>query len=101
GLPDGAWRRQQELDLQIALAPVLAATKGFAANDVREVLSRARALAEQIDRPQYLVPLMDGLWAFHFTRAEHKLALTVAKQIEKHGKARNDAAVQLLGYRSQ
>ena len=100
GLPDGPWRRQQELDLQIALGPALAGTKGFAADDVREAIARARALAEQIDRPEYLVPLMESLWAFHFTRAEHKLALAVAGQIEKIGEARNDVAVQLLGRRS-
>jgi hypothetical protein len=64
GLPDGPWRRQQELDLQIALGPALAGTKGFAADDVREAIGRARELAEQIDRPEYLVPLMDGLWAY-------------------------------------
>ncbi len=29
GLPDGPWRRQQELDLQFALRPALIATKGF------------------------------------------------------------------------
>ena len=40
-------------------------------------------------------------WAFHFTRAEHKLALAVAEQLEKIGEARNDVAVQLLGRRSQ
>jgi predicted ATPase len=101
GLPDGPWRRQQELDLQIALGPALAGTKGFAADDVRETMARARALAEQIDRPEYLVPLMDGLWAFHFVRSEHKLALAVAEQIEKVGEARNDVGAQLLGRRSQ
>ena len=29
GLPDGPWRQQQELDLQIALGSALTATKGF------------------------------------------------------------------------
>jgi len=48
GLPDGRWRRQQELDLQIAFGSALAATKGFAASDVGEAIARARALAEQM-----------------------------------------------------
>src|SRR6202023_1245121 len=34
GLPDGPWRRQQELDLQIALRPALAATQGYSAPEV-------------------------------------------------------------------
>ena len=97
GLPDGPWRQQQELDLQTALGSALAATKGWSAADVDETLARARALAEQLDRPEYLVPLIVGQWAFHLVRAEHRLALALGEQLEKIGEARNDAAAQLLG----
>ena len=97
GLPDGPWRRQQELDLQIALGPALAATKGLSAPDVGETIARARALAEQIDRPEYLVPLILGQWAFHLVRSEHKLALSLAEQIEKIGEARNDVSGAIAG----
>ncbi len=96
-LPDGPWRRQHELDLQIVLRPALAATKGFSATAVGETLTRARALAEQIDRPEYLVPLSLGQWQFYWVRAEHKLALSLAEQIEIIGEARNDVTAQLLG----
>jgi hypothetical protein len=91
-----AWRRQQELDLQIALRPALAATKGLAAPDVGETIARARALAEQIDRAEYIVPLLFGQWQFHVFRSEHNLALSVAAQIEQIGEARSDLMVQLL-----
>jgi predicted ATPase len=101
GLPDGFWRRQQELDLQIALRPALAATKGHAAADVGEALARARALAEQINRPEYLMPLLYGQWAFHVVRSEHKLALSLAEQMERIGEVRNDVAAQLLGRRTR
>jgi predicted ATPase len=96
-LPESPWRRQKELDLQIALRRVLAATKGYAAPDVGESIARARKLAEQIDRPEYLVPLLHGQWEFHTARSEHKLALPFAEQIEKIGEARNDVVGQLLG----
>jgi class 3 adenylate cyclase/tetratricopeptide (TPR) repeat protein len=96
-LPDGPWRQQQELALQIALRPALAATKGYSAPDVGETIARARALAEQIDRPEYLEPLLYGQWVFHFGRSEHKLALLIAEQIEKIGRARNDVGTQLRG----
>jgi tetratricopeptide (TPR) repeat protein len=97
GLPDGPRRRQQELDLQLALRPALAFTKGLSAPDVRETIARARALAEQLDRPEYLVRLSFGQWTFHFGRSEHKLALSIAEQIEKGAEARNDARTQLRG----
>src|SRR6185369_15011285 len=54
-LPDGSWRQQQELDLQVTLRSALTATQGFGAIEVSGVLVRARALAEQLDRPEYLV----------------------------------------------
>jgi predicted ATPase len=57
-VPNGHWRQQQELGLQIALATALAGTKGYSAPDVGETIAKARALAEQIDRPEYLVPLL-------------------------------------------
>jgi predicted ATPase len=91
-LPDGPWRRQQELDLRIVLRTALGATKGYAAAEVGETIARARALAEQIDRPDYLVPLMYVQWQFHFVRAEHRLALSLAERIEKIGEARNEVA---------
>jgi len=96
-LPDSPWRQQQELDLQAALGSALTATSGWSAADVARTLARARALAEQLDRPEYLVPLIVGQWAFHCVRAEHRLALPLGEQLEKIGEARNAAAVQLLG----
>jgi class 3 adenylate cyclase len=100
-LPDGPWRWQQELDLQIALGAALASTKGYSALDVGETIARARALAEQIDRPEYLVPLIYGQWRFHLARSEHKLALALAEELEKIGEARNDVAAQLQGRRAK
>ena len=101
GLPDGPRRQQHELALRVALASALAATKGYSATDVGETIARAYALAEQIDQPEHLVPLIYGQWAFHLIRGEHKLALSLAEQLEKIGKTRNDVAVQWQGRRAQ
>ncbi|MBV8398976.1 MAG: AAA family ATPase [Acetobacteraceae bacterium] len=97
-LPDNPWRQQQELDLQAALGAALSATKGFSAVEVGDTFARARALAEQLDRPEYLVPLIAGQWVFHNARAEYRLSLPLSQQLEQIGAVRNDAAAQLLGY---
>ena len=97
-LPDSPWRRQQELELQIALGRALIATRGYSAPAVFETFARARALAEQLNRPQYLVPLLHGQWAYHLIRSELRLALSHAEQVKQIGQARNDVAVQLLGH---
>ena len=99
-LPDGPERRQQELDLQMSLRPALAFTKGISTAEVRETIARARELAEELDRPEYLVSLLNGQRALHLIRSELKLALSLAEQVEEIGEARNDVTVQLLGRRA-
>ena len=97
GLPDDRWRQQRELDLQATLASALTATAGWSAEGVDEALARVRALAEQLDRPEHLVTLLVGQYWYHCVRSDHRLALPVGEQLEQIGRARNDAAAELLG----
>jgi tetratricopeptide (TPR) repeat protein len=97
-LPDGPSRRQQELELQTPLALALTATKGWGAAEVDETLARASALAEQLDRPEYLVPLIVGQGTLHCVRAEHRLTLPLGTRLEEIGNGRNDVPTQLLGH---
>jgi hypothetical protein len=76
-------RRQQELDLRTARRPALALAKGYAAPEVGETIARAQGLAEQIDRPEQLVPLLRAQWVYHLIRCEPKQALSIAEQMEK------------------
>jgi tetratricopeptide (TPR) repeat protein len=98
GLPDGLGHQQQELELQTALGTALAATKGWSALEVNEAINRARTLAEALDRQEHLVPLLFSQWAFLSVRAEYRLSLTVAEQVEQIGQARNDTVTHLLGH---
>jgi class 3 adenylate cyclase/tetratricopeptide (TPR) repeat protein len=97
-LPEGTSRQQQELDLQVALVSALSATKGYAAPEVGDTLARARVLAEQLDRPEYLLGLLFGLSAYHAFRSELRLAHSIAQQIEQIGKTRKDRAWLSLGH---
>ena len=96
-MPDNPARQQQELDLIITLGQAQIATKGWASPVVGETYDRARALAEQLDRSDYLFPLLHGRWAYHHVRSELKLAVSLALQIEEIGKTRNYAAMLLVG----
>jgi class 3 adenylate cyclase/tetratricopeptide (TPR) repeat protein len=96
-LPDGPWRQQRELALQSTLAHALTATQGWAAVEVSRVLVRARALAEQLNRPEDLVSLIIGQYWFHTARGEHRRALALAEELEEIGKTRNDPASEWLG----
>jgi class 3 adenylate cyclase/tetratricopeptide (TPR) repeat protein len=98
GLPDGPGRQQQELDLQSTLGWALTATSGWSTAEVGETLARVGALAGQLDRPEYLVPLIASQWRIHLVRAEHRLSLALGEQLENIGKTRNDLGEQSLGW---
>ena len=59
---------------------------------------RSQILAEQLDRADLFVPLLYGLWGFHYIRGESKLALSAAEQMEALGEARSDDLVLMLGH---
>jgi predicted ATPase/class 3 adenylate cyclase len=101
GLPDGPQRQQSELDLQIALAWALSATKGWAAAEFAEALARTRALAESLDRLDYLIPLFVGQVLHHVMRSEHRKALALSEQLVNIGEAQNDAATQAAAHYSE
>jgi class 3 adenylate cyclase/tetratricopeptide (TPR) repeat protein len=99
-LPDTPSRQQQELDLRVTLGLALMATRGYAAPEVGDMIGRARALAEQLDRTDYLIGLLNGQCFYHCLRAEHHLARSVAEQMEQMGEACSDRALLLLGHYS-
>src|SRR5262245_3285033 len=69
-LPETPARAQQELDLQMALGPALAATKGHAAPEVEKVYARARELCQRVGETPQVFPVLWGLWLFYNDRGE-------------------------------
>jgi tetratricopeptide (TPR) repeat protein len=94
--PDTASRQQQELDLQATLGSALIATMGYSAPEVGEVLARASAIAEQINRVEYVLPLIYGQFLLHLVRAEYELALAFAERMERVGNALGKTEAVLL-----
>jgi tetratricopeptide (TPR) repeat protein len=97
-LPDSPRRRQQELDLLLALGRALMAAKGYAAVAVGETYARAERLAEQLDRSDCLGSLLYGQWVFHLVRSQLKLALSLAERIEQIGERQEDVVPPWLGH---
>jgi predicted ATPase len=54
--------------LQIALGPALIATRGYAAPEVEQLYTRARALCQHVDDRPKLFSALWGLCRFHYTR---------------------------------
>ena len=97
-LPACSSLQQRELDLLAALGPALAATKGYSAPAVGKTFDRALALAAQLDRPDQLLPLLYGQWAYHLIRSDLTVALSLGEQLVQVGVARNDVIAQWLGH---
>ena len=95
-LPVDSRQQQLELDLQVSTAQALLVTKGYAASAVAEAYGRARSLAEQLNRRDYLPLLLHGLWAFHLVRDELKLSATIAEQMEILGQEGGNTTASLI-----
>jgi class 3 adenylate cyclase/predicted ATPase len=80
-LPETPGRDQQELDLQIALAQALAATRGTSAPEVEQTYARARALCVQIGETPQLSPILLGLWRFYRGRGALSTARELGEQL--------------------
>jgi class 3 adenylate cyclase/tetratricopeptide (TPR) repeat protein len=98
--PDEVERRQYELDLKVALAASLVATKGYSAPEVAELYARVRTLCEELNQPSLLVWVATGQWTYHVTRGELTLALRDAQELVALGQTRDDPVIKLLGCNS-
>jgi predicted ATPase len=79
-LLDTPERIQQELELQLALAPPLLMLKGHTAPEVEHAYARAYELAQQLGvTPQHFSVLV-GLWRFYFNQAQLQRAHDLAEQ---------------------
>src|SRR5262249_7547566 len=83
---------RQELTLHLALGGPLSAIKGYGAPEVERVYTQARELCRQIGETPQLFPVLTGLCAFYFIRAELQTArelaercLNLAQSIQKSG----------------
>jgi class 3 adenylate cyclase/predicted ATPase len=61
-LSDSPERATKELDLRVALGPVLMNIKGSAAPEVAKVYEPAQVLCREVGRPEHAFPVLWGLW---------------------------------------
>jgi DNA-binding winged helix-turn-helix (wHTH) protein/predicted ATPase len=82
-LPETPARLQQELDMQLALGPVLIATKGYAAPEVEQTYARARVLCEQVSATPQFFPTLLGLLWFYQNRGALPMARELGEQLNR------------------
>lgn len=93
--PDSEERKQLELKSQISLGVALMTTKGYAAPETKRAYDRARELCQQIGQTAQFVPILWGLAAFYYVRAELTTARELSEQFLQIAKDGNDTAFLL------
>ena len=80
-LPDNSARATQELALQVALGPLLLATKGYAAPEVEQAFQRAWALCQQTGATPQRFQILWGLGRFYMVKPELAKARDASRQL--------------------
>lgn len=80
-LDNSAERDQLELQLQVALAIPLTATRGYVAKEVEQAYIRAREICLQANDPKQLLPVLHGLYRFYVVQGDNQQAYQLGKEI--------------------
>ena len=94
-LTDTRERKQQELELQIALAGALTVIKGYAHPEVAEALDRAHSLISETGRAGTVIhfSMLRGLWAAEFVGGKARAALDRANEFLLLAQSQQDSQV--------
>jgi len=95
-LPEGAERKERELQLQLAVAVPLQWARGFASPELAEAAARARALCEEIQDPAHTFAALAQVTLFHATQPDYRLALELVAQASDIADALNDPSLAMV-----
>jgi class 3 adenylate cyclase/predicted ATPase len=99
-LPDIPERRRKELEFSSALGAVLNVVKGSAAPEAGDAYARARELWEQLGSPSEFVHIPFGQFLHHWLRGKLDVAQSLAEDLLRLSRQRNDSAGLVLGHLS-
>jgi len=99
-VPAGEGRDRHELLLQIGLSVPLMACRGYAAPETGEAFQRASELAEQLGDNVQRARAFYGLFAYHFSLGENRVAEALAARLLRLATEMGDRDVAALGHRT-
>jgi tetratricopeptide (TPR) repeat protein len=95
GLPRNQETSRTELDLQLALGPVLSATRGWSAPEAERAYRQAESLAQELGADRQRFDAVWGLWMIHNTGNEPKLAHAVTSELFQIADRINDPVLRM------
>jgi class 3 adenylate cyclase/predicted ATPase len=97
--PDGGHWQRDELDLLLSLAPVLVATKGYAAPEVQATYARALALCRELKDSSQLFNALRGLCQSQLLQAQYDAARKLTEDLlalaDEEGNAAHRLAAEI------
>jgi predicted ATPase len=99
-LPETAAREKAELNLLLALGPVLTTVRGVASDEVKEVYRRAHALCRNDTEPTQLFAAKWGLWNTEHHHNRFEAAHRLAEQLLDVGRVSGDRSLLLQAHHS-
>jgi predicted ATPase len=94
-LPDSNARSARELELCLALGPVLVATRGYSNPEVERIYARARALCASSGDDRLLYAVLSGLHLFHQSRAELATCIELGERRMEIARRLGDPALEM------
>ena len=94
-LPDSDARSARELELCLALGPVLVATRGYSNPEVERIYARARALCASSGDDRLLYAVLSGLHLFHQSRAELATCIELVERRMEIARRLGDPALEM------
>ncbi len=98
GVADAVPREGYELQLLVALGPVLVGTKGYSNPEVEAVYARARELCDRVGDVRLRYTVLSGLLLFHQSRAELATCIELCTQRLALAQELGDPALEMLVY---
>jgi class 3 adenylate cyclase/tetratricopeptide (TPR) repeat protein len=99
-LPPSVERDRKELRLRIDLTSPLIASKGMAAPEMGQTITRARALCERLGETTQLFPVLYGQWVFHHVRGQVAKSLEYAKEAARLAEGESSEIPRMVAHRT-
>ena len=97
-LPDGPGRQRKELEFHSSLGAALLVVKGYGAPEAGKAYARARELWEQLGSPSEFLHIPFGQSVYHLNCSEFDLAQSLAEDLLRLSRQRNDSGGLVLGH---
>ena len=97
-LPESSDRDRRELELRVALGPLLMATRGWSAPEVESTYTRALELCKRVDDSPRLFLTLRGLWEYYEARGELEKAEDLSLRLFGLAECSNDTGLLLVAH---